>query len=67
MTVCLRGFAVKAGAGNGVRKNHTWVGAVPNGGLVKVPLGGNFMRDGRVAWLLHHSDFATAADVSRSP
>lgn len=64
-SVSVGGFAVKAGPGNGVRKNHSWVGTVPNGGLVKVPLGGKYIHDGRVAWLLHHSDFATAADVAR--
>lgn len=64
-SVSVGGFAVKAGAGNSVRKNHSLVGSVPNGGLVKVSLGGQIVIGGRVAWLLHHPDFATAADVAR--
>lgn len=64
-SVSVGGFAVRAGAGNSVRKNHSVVGIVPNGGLVKVSLGGQFVHGGRVAWLLHHPDFATAANMAR--
>ncbi|RKZ16647.1 flagellar biosynthesis protein FlgA [bacterium] len=64
-SVSVGGFSVKGGAGNSVHKNHTRAGIVPNGGLVKVSLGGEFVHGGRVAWLLHHSDFATASNMAR--
>lgn len=63
-SISIGGFNIKAGAGNSFRKNHTLVGMVPNGGTVKVQLGGSFLREGKVAWLLHHPDFNTAAAVA---
>ena len=63
-SVSIGGFNVKSGAGNSYRKNHTQAGLVTNGGTVKVGLGGNFMRGGQVAWLLHNADFVTAAAVA---
>ncbi len=65
-SVSIGGFNVKSGAGNSYRKNHTQAGLVTNGGAVKVKLDGNFMRGGRVAWLLHNPDFITAAEVAIS-
>ena len=65
-SVSIGGFNVKAGAGNSHRKNHTQAGLVTNGGTVKVGLGGNFMRGGQVAWLLHNPDFVTAAAVAEA-
>lgn len=65
-SVSIGGFNVKSGAGNSYRKNHTQAGLVTNGGSVKVKLDGSFMRDGRVAWLLHNPDFITAAEVASS-
>ncbi|HPF71066.1 MAG TPA: flagellar basal body P-ring protein FlgI [Candidatus Krumholzibacteria bacterium] len=63
-SVSIGGFNIKAGAGNSFRKNHAQVGTIPNGGVVKAPLGGRFMIDGKVAWLLNNPDFATAANVA---
>ena len=63
-SVSIGGFNVKSGAGNSYRKNHTQSGLVTSGGSVKVALDGNFMRGGRVAWLLNHPDFVTAAAVA---
>ena len=63
-SVSIGGFNIKAGAGNSYRKNHAQVGTIPNGGTVKVSLGGRFMREGRVAWLLHNPDFVTASNVA---
>ena len=63
-SVSIGGFNIKAGAGNSFRKNHAQVGTIPNGGTVKAPLGGQYMRAGRVAWLLNNADFATASNVA---
>ncbi len=63
-SISIGGFNIKAGAGNSFRKNHTLVGNVPNGGTVKVRLGGEYVHDGHVAWLLHFPDFGTAAEVA---
>ncbi|MCP4572059.1 MAG: flagellar basal body P-ring protein FlgI [bacterium] len=65
-SVSIGGFNIKAGAGNSFRKNHTLVGNIPNGGTVKVQLGGSFVREGHVAWLLHYADFGTASSVAQS-
>jgi flagellar P-ring protein precursor FlgI len=65
-SVSIGGFNVRSGPGNSFRKNHTQAGLVTNGGSVKVALDGNFIRGGRVAWLLHNSDFVTAAAVAAS-
>lgn len=65
-SVSIGGFNIKSGAGNSYRKNHTQAGLVSNGGTVKVPLGGQYMRDGTMAWLLHNPDFTTASEVARS-
>ncbi len=40
------------------------MGTIPNGGTVKAPLGGHYVREGKVAWLLNNPDFATAANVA---
>jgi flagellar P-ring protein precursor FlgI len=63
-SVSIGGFNIKAGAGNSFRKNHAQVGTIPNGGTVKASLGGRYMVDGKVAWLLNNPDFATAANVA---
>jgi flagellar P-ring protein precursor FlgI len=62
--VSIGGFNIKSGAGNSFRKNHSTVGMVPSGGTVRKPLSGSFVHDGKVAWLLHHADFATAASLA---
>jgi len=63
-SVSIGGFNIKSGANNSFRKNHTQAGLVTNGGTVKVALGGHFMEDGKLAWLLRSPDFNTASDVA---
>ena len=63
-SVSIGGFNIKTGSGNSFRKNHALVGTVPNGGTVKVGLGGRYLTAGKVAWLLNNPDFATAANVA---
>lgn len=63
-SVSLGGYNVNAGSGNSVRKNHAQTGLISNGGTVRVALGGAWQQAGRVAWLLHAPDFATAAAVA---
>lgn len=65
-SVSLGGFNVNAGAGNSVRKNHAQAGIISNGGTVRVAFGGTWQQAGRLAWLLHMPDFATAAAVAGS-
>jgi flagellar P-ring protein precursor FlgI len=65
-SVSLGGFNVNAGSGNSVRKNHAQAGIISNGGTVRVPFGGTWQQAGRLAWLLHTPDFATAAAVAGS-
>ena len=59
-SVSIGGFNIKSGAGNSFRKNHAQVGTIPNGGIVKVELGGGFMENETVTWLLVQPDFTTA-------
>ncbi|MBU2501004.1 flagellar basal body P-ring protein FlgI [bacterium] len=65
-SVSIGGFNIKSGEGNSFRKNHAQAGIIPNGGTVKVPLQGQYLRDGAVSWLLHNPDFTTAAEVARA-
>ncbi len=65
-SVSIGGFNIKSGEGNSFRKNHAQAGIIPNGGTVKVPLQGQYLRDGAVNWLLHNPDFSTAAEVARA-
>lgn len=64
-SVSIGGFNIKSGAGNSFRKNHTQAGLVTNGGTVKVALGGHFIENGKLAWLLRSPDFNTASDVAK--
>jgi len=64
--VSIGGFNIKSGANNSFRKNHATVGTIPGGGTVKAPLPGGYLRDGKVIWLLHNPDFATAAGMARA-
>ncbi|MFO7653929.1 MAG: flagellar basal body P-ring protein FlgI [Candidatus Krumholzibacteriia bacterium] len=65
-SVSIGGFNIKSGANNSFRKNHATVGLVPGGGTVKRLLPSQYISGGRVAWLLHHPDFSTAANVANS-
>lgn len=59
-SVSIGGFNIKSGAGNSFRKNHAQVGTIPNGGIVKVELGGGFTKNQKLTWLLVQPDFYTA-------
>ena len=65
-SVSIGGFNIKSGANNSFRKNHTQAGVVTNGGIVKEPLDGHFMRNGQLSWLLHSPDFTTASEVAKA-
>ncbi|MBC8425364.1 flagellar basal body P-ring protein FlgI [bacterium] len=62
--VSIGGFNVAGGAGNSFRKNHSTVGRIPNGAKIEIEMPGGFYADGRMAWLLHSPDFATAQRVA---
>ena len=62
--VSIGGFNIRSGANNSFRKNHATVGTIPGGAKVVVRLERPFVREGRVSWLLHNPDFATAAAVA---
>ena len=63
--VSIGGFNIKSGANNSFRKNHSQVGMIPNGGTIRRPLVGSYVRDGKVAWLLHHADFSTSDSIAK--
>ncbi len=65
-SISIGGFNIKSGAGNSFRKNHAQVGMIPNGGVVKAELPGEFVQEGHVTWLLHHSDFTTSSEVAKA-
>ena len=65
-SVSIGGFNIKSGAGNSFRKNHAQVGTIPNGGIVKVSLGGDFIHGDRCTWLLMQPDFSTADQLASS-
>lgn len=62
--VSIGGFNIRSGANNSFRKNHSTVGMIPNGAKVTTSLTRPFVQGGKVAWLLHHPDFSTAAAVA---
>ncbi len=61
--VSIGGFNIRSGANNSFRKNHATVGMIPNGAKVINRVARSFVQGGKVAWLLHHPDFNTAAAV----
>jgi len=65
-SVSIGGYNIKSGANNSYRKNHAQAGIVTNGGIVKVSLGGHFILNGSLAWLLHSPDFSTANEVAKA-
>ncbi len=65
-SVSIGGFNIKSGAGNSFRKNHAQVGTIPNGGIVKVSLGGDFVQNESCTWLLLQPDFTTADRLAGS-
>ncbi len=65
-SISIGGFNIKSGAGNSFRKNHAQVGRIPGGGTVKTAMGGDFVIDNKVTWILNNSDFSTAAAVAKS-
>jgi flagellar P-ring protein FlgI len=65
-SISIGGFNIKSGAGNSFRKNHAQVGRIPNGGTVKIPMNGDFIKDNKITWVLNNSDFNTAAAVAKS-
>jgi len=65
-SVSIGGFNIKSGSGNSFRKNHAQVGTIPNGGIVKVELGGAFLNNNTVTWLLVQPDFSTADQMAKT-
>lgn len=65
-SVSIGGFNISGGANNSIRKNHSTVGMIPNGCRVVERAGGDFMRAGVMAWLLHNPDFTTAQRVTNA-
>ena len=64
--VSIGGFNISGGANNSIRKNHSTVGRIPNGGKVTTRGPGSMVRDGTMAWLLHNPDFTTAQRVTNA-
>ncbi|MCP4293695.1 MAG: flagellar basal body P-ring protein FlgI [bacterium] len=64
-SVSIGGFNIKSGAGNSFRKNHAQVGTIPNGGIVKVKMGGSYTDNNTVTWLLAQPDFSTADQMAQ--
>jgi flagellar P-ring protein precursor FlgI len=64
--VSIGGFNISGGANNSIRKNHSTVGRIPNGGKVTSRGQGSMVRDGVMAWLLHNPDFTTAQRVTNA-
>ena len=62
--VSIGGFNVSGGANNSIRKNHSTVGRIPNGGKIVRDVPGALVRAGRLGWLLHNPDFTTAQRVA---
>ncbi len=65
-SVSIGGFNIKSGGNNSYRKNHSQVGTIPNGGIVKVELGGQFTHNNTLTWLLVNPDFDTADQMART-
>ncbi len=66
--IALGGFVGGAGGAGGatVQKNHPTVGIISNGAIVEREILSEFVRDGRLAFLLHNPDFTSAARMAEA-
>ncbi|SJZ47719.1 flagellar basal body P-ring protein FlgI [Selenihalanaerobacter shriftii] len=63
--ISIGGFNASQG-GNSVRKNHTTVGMIPNGGIIEREVRTDFMNKGEITLLLDNPDFATAQRIAEA-
>ncbi len=61
--VSIGGFMASGDAAS-VSKNHPTVGRIPNGATIEKEECSNFVENGKITWLLHNPDFATAQSVA---
>jgi flagellar P-ring protein precursor FlgI len=62
--VSIGGFNIEAGAGNVVRKNHSTIGRVPDGALVKKRAETRFANNSNFTITLDNADFQSATNIA---
>ncbi len=61
--ITVGGFSIQTTGGGGVRQNHTLVGKIPGGAVLKVDMGGHFTMGDTVALSLKEKDMVTAQRI----
>ncbi len=61
--ITVGGFSIQTTGGGGVRQNHTLVGKIPGGAVLKVDMGGHFTMGDTVALSLKEKDVVTAQRI----
>jgi len=62
--VSIGGFNVNAGAGNVIRKNHSTVGRIPNGGIVKKSRDDDIINDDQFTLVMEDPDFESVTNIA---
>ncbi len=62
--VSIGGFNIDAGAGNVIRKNHSTIGRVPGGALIKKRAGTRLAGDNHFTITLDNADFQSATNIA---
>lgn len=62
--VSIGGFNVNAGAGNVIRKNHSTVGRIPNGGIVKKSRDDDIINDDQFTLVMDDPDFESVTNIA---
>ena len=61
--ITVGGFSIQTTGGGGVRQNHTLVGKIPGGAVMKVDLGGHFQLDSTIALSVKEKDLTTTQRI----
>ncbi len=61
--ITVGGFSIQTTGGGGVRQNHTLVGKIPGGAVMKVNLGGTFHLEDTITLSLKDKDLTTAQRI----
>jgi len=62
--VSIGGFNINAGAGNVIRRNHSTVGRIPDGAIIRKQRGSSYLDDGTFSLSLNNPDFQSAINIT---
>jgi flagellar P-ring protein precursor FlgI len=62
--VSIGGFNINAGAGNVIRRNHSTVGRIPDGAIIRRQQGNSYLQDDTFTLSLNNPDFQSAINIT---